>query len=272
MTSKSTGQACGLDPSTRVLTADLHWIAIADVEVGQELVAYDAHLQPGRGNGCRKMRTAVVESVWRTSAPAYRITVDDGRVVICGATQRWLSQKRERQRYWRSIAGSGRFSDGRDQLKPGDRVRAIALPWGAPDPQDGWFGGIIDGEGSFQHRQCMRLSVYQCAGPVLVGMSGHCIARRYVHWVASCRPDRPRLGKRPVHALHIAGTSNLFRVLGLSRPLRFIAARWWEGKLPPHNGWRTITAVEPLGEIELAAMRTSTRTYIAEGFITHDST
>jgi hypothetical protein len=276
MTSNERRQGGGLDPATRVLTADLRWIAIADIEAGQDLVACDEHphLRLGRSNGCRKMRTAVVETVRRTRGPAYRIGIDDGRSVICSAGHRWLSRKSEPVAGWRSLGGSRGCANGRDRLRPGDLVRAIAQPWGTPDPHDGWFGGIIDGEGSFGYAcHGPKLAMYQCDGPVLVRMIGHCIARRYVHNVTSDRGVRNnKHGQRPVHAIHIAGMSTLFRVLGLSRPERFIGARWWEGRRPPENGWRAITAIEKLGEMDLVDIQTSTGTYIAEGFIAHGST
>jgi len=266
-------QAC-LDPATRVLTADLRWVAIADLAPGQELVACDAHPRPGvgRSTGSRAMRTAIVAHVRRGTGPAYRIRLDDGRSVVCAAGQRWLSQKSEPVALWRSIGGAGRCHDGRDRLRAGDRVRAIALPWGAPDPQDGWFGGIIDGEGSLAYGRCdgARLRACQCDGPVLDRMVAHCIARRYPHAVVTSRPYPTRFGRRPVHVIDMRGMSGLFRGLGLSRPARFIGVHWWEGKQLPNHGWHTIAAIEPLGEMDLADIRTSTRTCVAEGFVAHD--
>jgi len=269
---KGRGDARGLDPATRVLTADLRWIAAADVAVGQELVACDEHAPPG-GSGRRKMLTAVVESVRRTSGPAHRVVLDDGRLVVCSGAHAWLSRKSSHVGHWRSIEGSGRQRDGRDRLGPGDLVRAIGLPWGASDMQDGWFGGIIDGEGTLEYLRCKgaRLAVYQCDGPVLVRMVGHCIARRYPHRVFSNGPHETGFSRRPVHSIRIATMSTLFRVLGQSRPVRFIGVRWWEGRGLPQDGWRAIVAIEPLGQRELVEIRTSTRTVIAGGFASHDS-
>jgi len=241
---------CSLDPATRVLTADLRWISIADIRPGQELVACDEdpHPRPGRRNGCRKLRTAVVEAVRRSRAPAWRIRLDDGRSVVCAAGHGWLAR-----------------------LRPGDLVRTVALPWGARDAEDGWFGGIVDGEGSFGcARPGPRLIAYQCDGPVLVRMLGHCIARRYAYFTSSDEGARhKKFGQRPVHAIHICGIASLFHVMGLSRPVRFIGTRWWEGRGMPHNGWRTITAIEPEGEVDFVEIRTSTRTCIAEGLVSH---
>lgn len=110
----------------------------------------------------------------------------------------------------------------------------------------------------------------QCDGAVLQRMLGHCVVRRYGHHVTT-NASTARLGSRPVHTIYISGMSALFQVLGLSRPVRFIGARWWEGKRMPDNGWRAITAIEKLGERDLADIQTSTGTYIAEGFVSHDA-
>jgi len=143
---------------------------------------------------------------------------------------------------------------------------------GARDHEDSWFGGVIDGEGSFSYRRRVGgtvLVVYQCDGPVLNRMLGHCIARRYVHSVSS--GPASKLGSRPVHWITVSGMREVFRVMGLSRPVRFIGIRWWEGKRLPDNGWHTVAAIEQLGETDLVEIRTSTRTYVAEGFVAHDA-
>ncbi|HKJ89437.1 MAG TPA: Hint domain-containing protein, partial [Gammaproteobacteria bacterium] len=71
-----------LDPSTRVLTAELQWVQIADLEPGQQIVSVDEYPPGGRGRA-RKMRTATVQGVVEVYRKAYRITFDDGRSVVC---------------------------------------------------------------------------------------------------------------------------------------------------------------------------------------------
>lgn len=71
-----------VDPETRVLTADLRWVKIQDVMIGDELVGVDETIPPGKGKA-RKMRTAIVTGLYDLYAPAYKLTFDDGRSVIC---------------------------------------------------------------------------------------------------------------------------------------------------------------------------------------------
>jgi len=263
-----------MHPATRILTADLRWVAVADLEVGRELVACDEYTPPGRGVriGGRRMRTVAVEAVCRAAGPAWRIGFADGRSVVCAADRCWL-RKRHRRGTWSSIDGTGASGNGRAALRPGDIVRTVAVPWTGPEGDDLWFGGVIDGEGSFDFGRSAgaRLGVTQCDGPVLQRMLGHCHVRRYGHHVTTVTDCKGRLGTRPVHTVYISSIPALFRVLGLSRPVRFLGARWWEGKRMPDLGWREIAAIEPLGACDLADIRTSTGTCIAEGFVAHDA-
>ena len=71
-----------LDPSTRVLTADLRWVRIDSLKPGDEVVACDEHVPGGRG-AARSMRTATVQASVTMQAEKFKITLDDGREVVC---------------------------------------------------------------------------------------------------------------------------------------------------------------------------------------------
>lgn len=263
-----------LDPSTPVLKADLTWVPIESLVEGDEVVSCDEEAEPGAV--CRKMRTAVVEKVWRTEKPGYRINFDDGSSVTCSADHRWLSKKSQTRAAWRSIAGSERDNTGRSKLGVGDSVRTIVSPWGERDMDDAWLGGMIDGEGSFDAFKGSggaRLAISQVSGPVLERMEGICRYRGYGHYIISDDgPRKTKYGKRAVHAINIGDIRQLFRIMGLSRPTRFAGIRWWEGKRMPDNGWRKIVSIEALPTIPLVDIQTSTRAYVANGFVSHNST
>lgn len=274
---KGRQQGACLDPETLVLTADLRWIKLRHVSVGQELVATDEHptLGLGQGNGSRKMRTSVVEKVWRTRRPAYRITFDDGRSVVCSAEHRWLSRKSQPQAEWRSISGGGNALDNRDALRVGDLIRSVATKWGDSTLGDAWFGGVVDGEGSLDYktRTGVDLAVSQRAGRVLDRMISHCNDRVYKFCIVSDDgPRKTKLGQDPVHAISISNMPDVMRLIGLSRPERFIESRCWVGKRMPCGGWRKIAAIDPVGEMGLIDLQTTTGTFVAEGFVSHNST
>lgn len=276
---KGRQQGCCLAPDTKVLTADLRWVRIDSLEIGQALVATDEETtsrspgQAGGGRG-RKMRTAYVEHVERTRQPSYRITLEDGRQVVTSDRHRWLVRKSQTQWAWRSVVGTA--PDGRDGIKVGDCFRSVTDPWGDPTLDDAWFGGVADGEGSLDcspSRSGVRLAVSQRAGAVLARMEAHCISRGYDHHVVSDDgPRKTKYGREAVHAVNVSSLGAMFKLMGLSRPERFIERRWWEGKSMPDKGERRIVSIEYLGDIDVVDIQTSTGTFIAEGFVTHNST
>ena len=271
---KGRQQGLCLDPETRVLTADLRWVALKTVKPGQRLVACDEHTEETDGRSKpRRMRTAVVEKVWKTpQQPAYRITFEDGRSVICSGAHRWLSRKSQPDPAWRSIDGS---ADPKSKLKPGDLIRAIVAPWTKGDLDDAWFGGVLDGEGSFDYkkRTGADMAVSQVAGPVLSRMLEHCTKKGYRFCVVSDDgPRRTKFGLRSVHAISISNIPDNLRLIGQARPVRWIGEEWWDGKRLPHGGWCRIAKIERLGERKLIDLQTSTGTFIAEGFVSHNST
>lgn len=191
-----------LDPNTLVLTAELRWVRIAEIELGDALVAVDGASPGGRGQ-CRRMRTATVEGVREVVTEAYRITLDDGRTVICSGRHRWLTKEVATDCEWRSVEGPGKKG-----IKVGTKIRSITTLW-----HDGDVG-----------RQ-----------------------------------------------------NELFRLLGQTRPSRFLSRRFWEGrelggKRTGEATWRTVVAIEPLGPRSLIDLQTSTGTFIANGLVSHNST
>lgn len=263
---KGRQQGCCLDPESKVLTADLRWVAIKDLVVGQELVACDEQAGGARG-AIRKLRTSTVEKIWRVKKHAYRITLDDGRTLVCSGQHRWLTKQSPTDAHWASVEGKGAFKKDLGRIRIGDHLRSITTPWGLPDLDDAWFGGMLDGEGSldFLTRTGADLAVTQTVGPVLSKMQDHCLARGFTH----CSVKDPR---KDVYSISISGMSHIFRVIGLSRPVRFVGKRWWDGKRMPDNGWRKVVSIEPLGEMELVDIQTDLQTYVAEGIVSHNST
>jgi len=60
-----------VDPETKVLTANLKWVPIKELSVGQEIVAVDEFGAGGKGQH-RRMRTATVQAIAEVHRKAYR--------------------------------------------------------------------------------------------------------------------------------------------------------------------------------------------------------
>jgi len=261
-----------LDPSTRVLTAELQWVQIADLEPGQQIVSVDEYPPGGRGRA-RKMRTATVQGVVEVYRKAYRITFDDGRSVVCTGKHPWLSKKAGTGTDWRTIE-----SDNKKKLTPGTYVRWVTRPWDAPEAEDGWFGGMLDGEGSIANGNTSAgVTVAQREGAVWDRMVDYLDAHGY-HYRIEDDNDRPsRFGANPVPKLAMGRMDELFRLVGQTRPSRFLGDRFWEGRELPGKrngriGWSRIESIEELGEQTLIDLQTDVGTYIAEGFVSHNTT
>lgn len=265
-----------LDGDTRVLTADLRWRRIADLRQGDELVGVDEHVPGGRG-ASRKMRPAVVQATKVMKAERFRITFDDGRSVVCTANHPWLSRKSNPRCSWRSLSGQGNEVTGR--IKVGTEVRWICKPWEDGGIDDGWFGGVIDGEGSLSttNRAGANLSVSQLPGPVWDRMVRYAERRGYSWRTEDDSTERKtKYGKSPVPRIVFSRMDEMFRLIGQTRPARFVNRQWWSGRDLPGKrtgvGWARVTKIEPIGVGDVVDLQTSTGTYIAEGFVSHNTT
>lgn len=265
-----------VSPETRILTADLQWVAIGDIAVGTEVVAVDEHTPGGRGKA-RRMKTATVQAVRKMQAERFRLTFDDGRTVVCTDRHPWLSRKVGTDAKWRSISGKGNEVVGK--LQVGTQVRWIAKPWDQGDYEDGWFGGLLDGEGSIaKSNSSAGINVSQRPGKVWDRVLAYANSRGYNACIENDnKPERDsKFGRTPVPKLAFGRIDEMFRLIGQTRPSRFIGNRFWENRELPGKktsvGWATITSIESLGVGEVVDMQTSAKTYIAEGFVSHNTT
>lgn len=260
-----------LAPHMRVLTADLRWVPVGSVQLGDELVATDEDAGKGRGAD-RKLRTCEVEAVASRREPTYRLVLENGVELIATGPHRFLSRQRGGDYcQWRAV----------EKTKAGDVIRYVADVHGPQTIEDAWFGGLVDGEGTLRpkSRAGVELSVSQVDGPVLAR------ARRYLQdrgYTFREEVDRrkagasSKLGNQPVHRLVVSRMSELFRLLGGTRPTRFVKHRWWEGKSLPgkkiSNAWLRVVAIESLGPRRVIDLQTSTQTFVCEGIVSHNST
>jgi len=131
-----------LDPDTPVLTADLHWIPLGKVTVGDRVIAVDEMPQVvGRGHG-RKFRTAIVEAVNEVYEPAFLLRLQNGRTLIATGEHRFLVRKGFLQHH----SGS-RWQAVKDFTPGKTRIRYAIQPWEESATfEDGWMGGILDGK------------------------------------------------------------------------------------------------------------------------------
>jgi hypothetical protein len=262
-----------LDKNTKILSSDLKWIRIDDIKVGQELVSVDENsLTRGKGSS-RKMRTSIVEGKWEVEEEAYRIVMEDGRVLIATGKHRFMSKKKAHTDVcWRKV----------EEMVIGSEIRYIVKPWGDTSVEDAWFGGLIDGEGSLRYKNHSgaEICVVQNTDGIIwdemkkyAESNGYnfCIELDNRPYTQSGKFSNKQCGKVVMNRM-----DEVFRLVGQTRPKRFLGKKWWEGKELPGKcsgiGWSKIKSIESIGTRKMIDLQTSTKTFIAEGFVSHNST
>jgi len=252
-----------LDPSVRVLTGDLRWRPIGELNVGDRVVGFDE--EPSGFRCQRKLRPATIVNASRIKLPSYRIRLNDGREIIASENHLWLCRGKgtrgsTNQRWVKSC-----------RLQPGAKIRSFGKPWTTDESRDaGYLAGIYDGEGNF-HGRCarsgFRIGFGQKPGPVmdrvraLMADRGFNISPISIH-------------KSGTAYFQIGGAYECFRFLGQIRPERLLrnVSEWYSGRAPNRGGgWPEVTSVEFLGRREVVAIETTSHTLFAEGLFSHNT-
>ncbi len=247
-----------LAPQTNVLCSDFRWRPVGELRLGDGLVAFDEYPSSG---GRRRLQPATVTSTSRIIQPCYRIRFEDGRSVVASDRHRWLGMKHakgELKGWWET----------RD-LRRGSRIRDLGQPWQSDESRDaGYLAGVYDGEGSFIGGG-FRIAFSQRPGAVMDFV--RVLLRQRGFNISAERS--PASG---VHTFEIRGLYDCLRFLGQIGPRRLVngASRWLYrmASKSGSNGYATIADIEPIGNQEVVAIGTSTKTLFAEGLFSHNST
>lgn len=254
-----------LVPETLVLTADLRWVPLGDLSLGDRIAAFDDEAQPGRQH--RMTRIAEVEALGRATLPCYRVITDKGEV-IASENHLWLRRRSRLCYKWKQTK----------QLKLGDKLQFFGKPWSTDRSYDaGRLRGFVEGEGYCTVRR--------------VDGSSH----TRVGWAQ--RPTKlcdeiielaQGLGFRTARYERIAGVAQTavshidvvggwkedIAFVGRIRPTRIIerSEEMWQGHDIGGRGgiYATVIAIEPVGKKRVVTIQTSTSTIVAGGFFTHN--
>lgn len=249
------GDYC-LAPGTKILHSDLTWRRIDETKAGDELIGFDEDLKLGHKN---KYRRSKVERIRKLQLPCYRITTDRGTVVASsehGWVVRPVKGDRSNKRRWVKSK----------ELQPGDRISFFTTPWDTElSHSAGYLAGFLDGEGWVSDSV---VGFAQNKGEVLNYVLEQLQQRSF-------KLQRSSEGTESCKKFRFTEADHL-RLLGSIRPKRLLEKSHtiWEGKRTWSNKTRpaTITKIERIGGLSpVIAIRTSTRTFIAEGFLSHNS-
>lgn len=274
-----------LDPETPVLTADLRWVPIKSVMPGDAVVGIDEFPERAQGserNGQRKLRRATVLAKAFTTKKAYRLTFDNGRSVTCSADHRWLVRRSSGPLDWRVTKGPTEFHS----LKVGHQIVQAVEPWEEDDSREaGYLSGVYDGEGSLNRGGKRGLGA--CGLSVCFTQNPGLVLDRTLDLLKekgfSPQPSNSHayLHDGKCEQWVIRGLAESLRFLGQMRPERLVAraSAAFEGvsllgegssryTQPPKVA--TIVKIEELPEQLLVDIQTSTKTFLANGLVSHN--
>lgn len=260
-----------VEQSTPVLCADLTWRAAGTIQPGTEIIAFDEEVQPGSRR--RRFRTAVVTANGLRPEPLWRVITAKGEL-LCTGDHPWLAQPQYGSASKRTI----RWVTA-SEMKPGTLVSRPFEPWEREESYEaGWLSGFLDGEGTMAvnvskaGRSVFRLSGYQSPSPTADRMVEAMMARAAAKVFTVKRSGQSKWNDMVMCRVDRLG--EIMRLLGTVRPERLIemGGRFWEGyETSTSDSWVEVLSAEPAGEGTVATLATSTGTYIADGYLHHNT-
>ena len=252
-----------VSPETPILTEDLRWVEAHTLRVGDEILGFDE--QGGTRERRRSTRPARVEKALTRTMNRVRVRTARGDL-ICTPNHMWLvfSDDAARMSTWKRS----------DKLKPGDILSRYFEPWtDTPGYEEGWLGGMMDGEGCLVigvgHRnpRVNSICISQNPGPVLDRVKSY-LGRHGFEYNESV--------PRKCHVIRVGGGfPEHMRLLGLCRPTRLLEKLRAEGAMYTRE-MRVTDHVEVLGvdvihRGPITSLQTDTKTYVADGYGAHNT-
>ncbi|KKL49825.1 hypothetical protein LCGC14_2311630, partial [marine sediment metagenome] len=241
--------------NTLVLRANLHWDNADNIRVGDELLGLDAKPLP---HSRRRFRHTTVEAVRYFKKPRLCLVTDKG-TVVCTPDHRWLSYHHTRSelRVWREAS----------QLRVGDALAFCVTPWFEDHSyMAGYIAAAFDGEGHINKSPGhWRLSFPQRPNEMLTEVEQALVEKGL--------PYTRREAKDGLTYLSVGTRNGLLRLLGQCRPRRLLAEY---GRLAPGAHEATgqparILAIEKRPPGPVVGLQTTTGTFVAGGFYSHNS-
>jgi DNA polymerase len=250
-------------PGTRVLRHDLTWVPVETLRPGDAIVGFTA-AAPGAPWCENYFAPSRVVATRTITQPCYRITTTEG-TVVASDEHLWVGRPRVRSGTSKHSHDSKRWCRT-DELQPGDILTFTTRPWTTDESHGaGYLAGVFDGEG-WRNRKGVGFA--QNPGVVL-DMTDMLMCARNFELLRTA----PRVGEIITRTELGGGIWECLRFLGSIRPVRLLAgaeAIWAGRRLRGRGAGATVLSVEPLGEQPVVALQTTTETFIAEGFLSHN--
>jgi len=243
-----------LAPGTKVVTADLRWVPVESLVVGDEVGAFEEY--PSLNYRSRLWTKARVTYTGVRTLGSYRLHFSDGTKIECSFNHKWLISVSHFQS-WRQT----------NQLVVGNKVVKLLDVWKQRDDRDsGYLAAAFDGEGSFRITTllfCQNDNAMLSEVMLLLDRNGY---KYHIH-------SKGELSNRNMQCydLGISTRASILRFMGEMRPVRLLPKLDWNGIGMIRGTTLTVTGIEKISDRELITIGTSTKTLIAEGLASHNS-
>lgn len=255
-----------VSPDTLVLTSDLRWVPASAVKVGTKLIGVDEYAD--KKAVWRRMLETEVEFTRDFDWGRVKVLTDMGEVSVTP----------EHPFLVRKLWNGGRKNTfgwiPASDLKAGDEIKFIGKPW-SEDYSDSWLAGMYDGEGCLVLPRMkgrstgLLLTLTQNSGPVLNRVTA--LLKQHLGRATGLYN---KSGTGLCQTACVSNISQVFWILGVFRPMRLLeklkeVIRSHRLGLPSLNA--TVHRVIQLDKGPVVAIRTSSRTLITNGFVSHNT-
>ncbi len=248
-----------LAPDTRLLDGDMVWRPISDYNVGDSILGFDEHKSTHRG---RQFQMGTVLGKKRLIKDCIKIVTTEG-AVICSKDHMWIA----------SGGPLGNITNWKraDTLKVGYKLSKVMEVWDTPrNEETSWMGGFLDGEGYISNNSQIGVGQNYDGDNGLVLEKALSIFTKYM-----VNADNRICKKKRCWKVRPAGLRTGFQAVGIFQPLR-LKAKLLRG-LSTHTSIRskrnrkaTILEIINVGPQEVVALETTTKTFLAEGMLSHN--
>jgi len=256
---------------TKVLTADLRWLSVEELVVGDKVLSFDDHTG-GRGTA-RRWRVGTVEQAAKIVRPCYTTILEDGTELTASTSHKWLT------RGYNNVTGWRRADELLGQGRGNIRVFKYLNVWEEGlDYKHGWLGGFFDGEGTISLDQGLRnpkvmvISAAQRVSPTADRALNYLSDTRFTYTTRLL--VHGGLGKHKLLSMRITGGFREgLRFLGQCRPGRLIdklVSSGYGNRMSAYKALRVKDIVDA-GDREVVSLKVDVGTYVAEGFGSHNS-
>jgi len=248
-----------LTPDHKVLTAELEYVPLGEIMVGDKLVSFDEEVVNKRS---RRYKTGTVTNLKREVRDVVEVTLASGKQFKVTKDHRWLVKTGSRY-HWKTT----------DSLRKGTCIPRLFEEWQEDSSFDGgWITGMYDGEGSLSGRKTtggtsLQLAISQNAGPVLDRL------QYLLDWYGFPNGTLQATGRKCLQARLIGGTTKIAEFLGTFRPVRLLPKFKPEylGRInSPDSNNDKVVSIIPIGEQEIVQIEIDAQTMIVEGYPHHN--